>query len=195
MKTPALVLTFVACVVAGFLSYQALNSEGKSSEKDLKAQYLQGGDFRLLGAQGELSLSQFKGSPVVLYFGFTHCPDVCPLGLTVVRDALKADNDFQDVPAIFVTLDPERDTPERLSSYLSFFHPNLRGASGSVAQIKEVAKRYGTYFAKTGIEQNGDYSVDHTAYYYLIDAQGELVRVLDHNTDARALASELKKLI
>lgn len=194
MKPKFLIASFLACVMAGLLSYQAIQNS-KGPEKDIKAQYLEGGDFKLQGFQGDTTLAQFSGAPMVLYFGFTFCPDVCPVGLTVIRDAINSDPALADIQSLFITLDPERDTIERLKEYLAFFHPNLHGATGPLAEIQAVAKRYGTYFAKTKADETGNYSVDHTAYFYVLDANGELVRVMDHNTKAQALASAIKNLL
>lgn len=194
MNKKLLVLFLLASCIAGTASYLAL-SGAQQEDVDLKAAYLPAGDFALQSEQGEIRLSDFQGKPVVLYFGFTHCPDVCPLGLTVIRDALNSDQNFDSAVALFITLDPERDKLARLKEYLAFFHPGIRGLSGSIEQIRKVASQYGTYFMKTEADENGNYSVDHTAYFYLINRDGKLVRVLDHNTSPEGLASALKKLL
>lgn len=184
----AVALTVVA------LTLLSMQSSPKN-EKDLRAQYLEGGDFELVNADGPISLARFKGTPLVLYFGFTFCPDICPLGLTVIRDALGSDPALANTPVVFVTVDPARDTPERLKAYLAFFHSNIHGATGSVVALTELSKRYGTFFMKGKEDEHGNYAVDHTAYFYVLDEQGELIRVLDHNTTAEELASAIKKLI
>lgn len=181
-----LALAFVGSLVFGLAERQS------GADKDLKAQYLEGGDFRLQGKSGELSLANFKGQPLVLYFGFTHCPDICPIGLTVIRDALKSDPAFAEVNALFVTVDPERDTSEHLAEYLSFFHPNIQGGRTDLAQTVALGKRYGTYFKKGKLNEHGAYAVDHTAYFYVLDAQGELMRVLDHDAKPEDLAQAIK---
>lgn len=163
-------------------------------EKDRKAEYIKGGEFSLPSTLGkDFSLSDARGRPAVLYFGFTHCPDICPVGLAVIRDALKIDPDFSEVMPVFATLDPARDTIDRLKEYLAFFDPSLVGLSGSDEQIASLAKQYSTYFKALEPDENGNYNVDHTAYFYVIDREGELVRVLDHDTDAEGLASVLKE--
>ena len=194
MKQKLIFVLFIACVIAGSLSYQWIQSQ-KQAEIDPKAAYLPAGNFTLTGTDGKSSLSDFQGEPLILYFGFTHCPDVCPLGLTVIRDALNSKTELKHVKALFVTLDPERDTVSRLQEYLAFFHPNIKGLTGSLEQIKQVAEQYGTYFMKTVADENGNYSVDHTAYFYVIDETGKLVRVLDHNTSKEGLAMALDKLL
>lgn len=194
MKPRFLFVIFLACVVAGTISYQSLSQN--APEKDIKASYLEGGPFTLASAEGNRTLSEFSGRPVVLYFGYTYCPDICPLGLSVIRDAMKALPAGTIKPApLFVTLDPARDTTEHLKEYLAFFSPEFVGLTGSVEQIKEVAGRYGTYFMAGKPDAKGGYTVDHTGYFYLLDKRGELMRVLDHNTTAQALALELEKLL
>jgi protein SCO1 len=194
MKPKFIFVIFLACLVAGAISYRSLSDV--APEKDIKASYLEGGGFTLQDASGDRMLSEFQGRPVVLYFGYTHCPDVCPLGLTVIRDALKEIPDYAELlTPLFVTLDPARDTAAHLKEYLTFFDTSFIGLTGSLEQLKELTSRYGTYFMNGKVDAQGNYTVDHTAYFYLINKSGELVRVLDHNTTPQALASELKKLL
>lgn len=194
MKPKFIFVIFLACLVAGAISYRSLSDV--VPEKDIKASYLEGGGFTLQDASGDRMLSEFQGRPVVLYFGYTHCPDVCPLGLTVIRDALKEIPDYAELlTPLFVTLDPARDTAAHLKEYLTFFDTSFIGLTGSLEQLKELTSRYGTYFMNGKVDAQGNYTVDHTAYFYLINKSGELVRVLDHNTTPQALASELKKLL
>lgn len=185
-----LVLGLVASLIVGLAERQS------GPKKDVKAQYLEGGDFRLQGRDGELSLTNFKGQPMVLYFGFTHCPDICPIGLTVIRDAFNEHPaQFENVKALFVTLDPERDSREHLIEYLSFFHPSIIGGRADLADTRALAKRYGTYFKLGHKNEHGNYGVDHTAYFYVLDAQGELMRVLDHDANASELAEAIELLL
>lgn len=189
-------LSYLLVVALGVLVAWGLREQGSQSvkDKDVRATYLKGGDFTLRSGSGSVSLSSLNGHPVILYFGYTYCPDVCPVGLAVIRDALQADPAFADVKTLFVTVDPARDTAQRLAEYVAFFHPNIIPLHGSEAEIKAVAQNYGTYFMK-GAPEGETYAVDHTAYFYLIDADGELVRVLDHATTPAQLAESLKALL
>lgn len=164
-------------------------------EKDLRATHLKGGDFSLTDGQKNYSLSTFKGKPLLLYFGYTFCPDVCPVGLAVIRDALNHHETLSDVPAVFVTLDPKRDHAERLKEYVGFFHPNIVALTGDPAEIKRFSAAYGT-FSRSLSESESDtnYTVDHSAYYYIIDGQGELIRVLDHDARSQEIAELLLSL-
>lgn len=168
-----------------------------SLEKDLRSQYLKGGDFKLLHNETPFFLNQLKGRPVILYFGYTSCPDVCPVGLAVIRDVLRSSEAFNDVPAVFVTLDPERDSTKKLQEYVSFFHENIIPLRGEVEEIRKVIEAYGGFFRKVASEnaKSGDYLVDHSAYYYLIDSKGELVRVFDHSVSSKELAESLRSAL
>ncbi len=194
-KILGLGVLLVAMLVGVFLAISLLHDDGDVPQKDQRAQYLPGGDFTLKRNQQPFSLSSLRGSPVILYFGYTHCPDICPVGLAVIRDALKSSPTFASVNVVFITVDPLRDTPERLNEYVSFFDPRIIPLSGTEEQIREVAKSYGTYFMRSELGGAEDYTVDHTAYFYLIDQAGNLIRVLDHATDASALAEALKALM
>ena len=199
----------MSCITAGILSFVVYHKFSQPEpEQDLKAQYLPAGDFSLQTSAGLQRLSDFRGKPVVLYFGFTSCPDICPLGLSTIRDALNSDLGLSEVVALFVTVDPQRDTLDRLSEYVEFFHPNIIAMRGDKKETAKIAKQYGTYFIKaplpgakesqkglsgdanTEVDPNA-YTVDHTAYYFVLDKQGELTRVLEHNAKPNELAAAL----
>lgn len=189
---PLLLLSFVILAVFVYIHLSTQNS----LEKDVKAQYLKGGAFTLMHKGATFESSSLKGLPHILYFGFTFCPDVCPVGLATIRDALEADARLSDVKVMFVTVDPERDTPARMDEYTAFFHSNIMGLTGSLEQIAQVAKQYGTYFKKSDKHnQDGNYTVDHTAYYYLLDEHGELMRVLDHSATEKDISELLLKML
>lgn len=188
----ALAIPFLAAL-AGIIVFQL---QSATVEKDQRAQFIKGGGFSLSNEGSPFQLADLKGSPVILYFGFTHCPDVCPVGLSVISEVFKSKPKFDEARALFVTLDPERDNGSKLSEYVSFFHQNIIGLTGKLDEIEVVAKKYATYFKKVPLPDSElEYTVDHTAYFFLIDRNGELIRVLDHNTDAKKLGDEFSKLI
>lgn len=194
MKKVTLLFAFtIFLLFAGLIYMQLLDRQ--SLEKDVKATYLKGGAFTLTHADQEFNSISLVGQPHILYFGFTFCPDVCPVGLATIRDALNSDNRLSVVKAMFVTVDPERDDSTRLEDYTSFFHPNIMGLTGSLESIKTVAKQYGTYFKKADKSNAENYTVDHTAYYYLIDKEGELLRVLDHSATSKEISELLLKML
>lgn len=200
MKATQGVFLAMVLVVAGVLSFQMYGDNKQDAEQDVKAAYLPAGDFTLERNGQSFSTTELRGKPFVLYFGFTSCPDICPLGLTVIRDALNSAPELSALSAVFVSLDPERDTAQVLAEYVSFFHKNIIPLRGDLTQIHAIAKQYGTYFIKAPLASGASddptqYTVDHTAYYFVIDAEGSLRRVLEHNAKPKDLAAALKDLL
>lgn len=154
-------------------------------------------DFTLDSSLGEpVALSDFRGKYALLYFGYTNCPDVCPLTLAEMRGALerlagKADK----VQPIFITLDPERDTPEHMAAYLQHFYPTLIGLSGPLAQIQELATRFGIFFEKRDVGSASGYLVDHTSVVLVVDPEGRLRGIFPNGVTGEQMASDLQSLI
>jgi len=149
-------------------------------------------DFALQGSNGaEVKLSQYRGKVVVLGFGFSHCPEICPTTLDRLAKAKKrlgaAGNDVQ---VVYVTVDPERDTPQRLKTYLAAFDPAFIGGTGSAAQLERVQKEYGIIAKKVG--QHG---IDHTTSVYLIDRQGLLRVMVPYGKSADDIAHDAAILL
>ena len=135
-----------------------------------------GGPFKLVDQNGQVVTDQdLKGRPFLVFFGFTHCPDVCPTTLFEVSEILRAlGPDADRARALFITVDPERDTPAAMKDYLSSFDPHLTGLTGDPAEIAAVAKAYRVYFKKVPLDE-GNYTMDHTAIVYLMDKTGRFV--------------------
>jgi protein SCO1/2 len=157
-----------------------------------------GGDFELRGADGPVALSDFRGQVVLLYFGYTWCPDICPTNLAIIAFALKqlTPQERDRVQVLFVSVDPERDTPERLAEYAAYFDPGILGITGSEAQVAAAAARYGAAYRRT--EQTDSamgYLVDHSAFTYVIDPDGRLVDTLAHATPAEEILSSVRGLL
>lgn len=154
-----------------------------------------GGDFTLSGAQGERSLREFSGKIVLLTFGYTFCPDICPTTLVTWAQALSqlSPEELGQLQPIFVSIDPERDTPARLAEYTAFFHPAILGLTGGPDRLQEVAARYGAVFARQDNASAGGYVVDHTALSYLIDRRGKLAGSIAHATPPDQLVAALRK--
>jgi len=154
-----------------------------------------GGDFTLDGPKGPVALHDHAGKLVLLYFGYTYCPDICPTSLMVWQQALAALSpaELARVQPIFVGVDPERDTLERLADYVQFFHPGMIGLTGKPDQLKEIAGRYGAVFARVEGASAGAYVVDHTAMTYVIDASGQLVASLPHGASTEQLLTEIRQ--
>jgi protein SCO1/2 len=155
-----------------------------------------GGPFKLTDQNGQAITDQdLKGHPFLVFFGFTHCPDVCPTTLFEVSEILRAlGPDADRMRALFITVDPERDTPALMKDYLSSFDPHLAGLTGDPAAVAAVAKAYRVYFKKVPLDQGG-YTMDHTAIIYLMDKDGRFVSPFSLKRTTEAAAADLRKYL
>jgi protein SCO1/2 len=155
-----------------------------------------GGPFKLIDQNGEVVTDQdLKGRPFLVFFGFTHCPDVCPTALFEVSEILRAlGRDADRIRALFITVDPERDTQAVIKDYLSSFDPHLSGLTGDPAAIAAVAKAYRVYYKKVPLEQGG-YTMDHTAIVYLMDKEGRFVSPFSLKRSTEAAAADLRRYL
>ena len=153
-----------------------------------------GGPFELTDQTGHRRTdADFRGKLVVLYFGYTYCPDVCPTELQSISLALdKLGPMAEAVQPLFITVDPERDTPARLADFVSSFHPRLIGLTGSLAEIRKTAIAYKTFFAKNSAAAPGDYSVDHTGFIYLVGKDGRYLGFLPPGLAPDAIADAIR---
>lgn len=154
-------------------------------------------DFKLTANHGKIvSLKDFEGKLVMLYFGYTFCPDVCPATLSELGGALDLlGNQAQDVQVIMISVDPERDTPEMLAEYVAHFDPSFLGVTGTAEEIAQVATLYGIFYeAHEGTEATG-YLVDHTATVMVIDQTGHLKLVFPFGTPAENIAEDLSHIL
>jgi len=152
---------------------------------------LVGGPFKLETANGKtLTDADMKGHAFLVYFGYTHCPDVCPTTLAEISDVLRRMPD-KPIRVLFVTVDPERDTPASMADYVSSFDSRIVGLSGSPEQVAAIEKAYRVYARKGPAQANGDYSMDHSSVVYLMDANGAFVEALDMQRPPEETAKEL----
>jgi protein SCO1/2 len=158
------------------------------------AQAAIGGPFRLTDQNGKtVTDADFKGHPSLVFFGFTNCPEVCPTTLFDISEVLnRLGPDAAQVNALFVTVDPERDTPEKLKDYLSSFNPRLTGLGGDPAALAAVAKAYRVYYKKVP-QDGGGYTMDHTAIVYLMDKQGNFVAPFSLKRRPEDSAADLRR--
>ncbi|PHT37465.1 Protein SCO1 -like protein 1, mitochondrial [Capsicum baccatum] len=156
-----------------------------------------GGPFNLIDHNGKsVTEKDFFGKWTVVYFGFTHCPDICPeelQKLAAAVDKIKEKSGIQIVP-VFISVDPERDTVEQVGEYVKEFHPNLIGLTGSPEEIKKTARAYRVYYMKTE-EEGSDYLVDHSIVMYLMDPKMDFVKFFGKNNDVDMLADGIIKEI
>ena len=159
---------------------------------------LVGGPFSLVGADRKpVTDRDFRGRYMLIFFGFTHCPDICPAELQVIAQALdQLGGKAKSVVPIFITLDPERDTPEAMANYVKSFGSNFVGLTGSPEAIAAVAKAYRVSYAKVeNKDSTSDYSVDHSALVYLMDPEGRYVTHFSYGLSADQMAVKLGKLL
>lgn len=158
-----------------------------------------GGPFSLIDHTGKtVSDKDFRGKKMLLAFGFTHCPDICPASLQVISATLDKLGPAADtITPIFITVDPERDTPEVLAEYVQSFHPRLVGLTGEKDNVENVVKKTFRVYAKKvdDPDQPDSYSVDHASIVYLMDERGQFVHHFVHPTSADKLAAQLKKYL
>jgi protein SCO1 len=168
--------------------------EGRSAGTGTVQAAAIGGPFNLIDQDGQpFSDQDLKGKAFLVFFGFTHCPDVCPTTLFEISEIMrKLGREAERTAALFISVDPERDTPQAMKDYLSSFDPHLRGLTGDAASLAAVAKAYRVYFKKVPLE-NGDYTMDHTAIVYLMDQQGRFVSPFNMRRTAEVAAADLRK--
>ncbi|RPH61146.1 MAG: SCO family protein [Chloroflexi bacterium] len=153
-------------------------------------------DFTLQSAEGPVNLGDFRGKIVVLYFGYLSCPDVCPTTLAALREALnQLGAKAQDAQVIFVSVDYGRDTPEKARDYATNFHPDFLGLAGSKEQVDAVTKDFGIYYLINPPDENGFYTVDHTATVQVLNPAGELIMTWPYGIQPDEIASDLKVLL
>ena len=155
-----------------------------------------GGPFHLEDQNGQpVSDEDMKGRPFLVFFGFTHCPEICPTTLFEMSEVMRQlGKDADRIGALFITVDPERDTPAALKDYLSSFDPHLRGLTGDPAAVNAAIKAYRVYAKKIPLE-GGDYTMDHTAVVYLMDKDGRFVAPFNLKRTPEAAAAELRRYL
>ncbi len=179
-------------VICGLLLYQLYQ---RSVSDTPAGEALIGGPFELTDQNGNTVTDQsFKGRLMLIYFGFTYCPDACPTALGVMSAALdKLDVAADRVAPILITVDPERDTPEVLKEYVGAFHPRMVGLTGTREQIAQAAKAYRVFYQKAPGATSDEYLMDHTLLIYLMDADGKYVAHFGPDATPDQVAAEIRK--
>lgn len=192
------VLLVLSAFCAGLVVFLGvfLYATGQFSGATLGASAV-GGPFKLTDQNGQpITDTDFKGKPFLVFFGYTHCPDVCPTTLFDVSEVLRAlGTDAGRARALFITVDPDRDTPAVLKDYLSSFDPHVIGATGDQKALEAVEKGYRVYAKKVPTGKDGDYSMDHSAIVYLMDKQGRFVAPFKLDRKPDQAAAELRKYL
>src|SRR5437868_1684458 len=192
------ILLVAGAFFAGLLLFfgVVLLASGRFSTPNVPQVASIGGPFSLTDQNGRtVSDRDLKGRPFLVFFGFTHCPDVCPTTLFDVSEIMRAlGPDAERTRALFITVDPERDTPAVMKDYLSSFDPHLSGLTGDPAEIAAVAKAYRVYFKKVPLDE-GSYTMDHTAIVYLMDKAGRFVSPFNLKRPTDAAAADLRRYL
>ena len=195
----------VVFIVAGFLigaltaaAVLLLTAPEGTRQVQSSGTALVGGPFSLIGADGKTVTDQdFRGRYMLVFFGFTHCPDICPAELQVIAEALdKLGDKAAKVVPIFITVDPERDDPKTMGEYVKSFGPNFVGLTGSPDAIAAAAKAYRVAYTKaenTASPEN--YNVDHSALVYLMDTNGQYLAHFPYGTGAQEMAEKLDRFL
>jgi len=153
-----------------------------------------GGNFTLYSQKGSVSLADFRGKVVAIYFGYTSCGAVCPMSLAQISAAMKklSRKERKKVAGIFISIDPDRDTPKQAANYAKQFDPLIVGLSGKLSEIKKVADQYGAVFMKVDIKSSMQYACDHSSYTYIVNPVGKLVKILPHGVSSEIILNELR---
>ena len=188
-------LFFCLGALVGILTLFPIHSPIASTNN---AKALIGGPFNLIDHNGQpVSEKSYQGKLMLVYFGYSFCPDVCPGDLQVISNAMDIlKNKGQDVQPLFITVDPERDTVKQLSAYVPYFHDRLIGLTGSKEQIKRAAKAYRVYYSKTIVEDSDlKYLMNHSSIVYLMDKTGQFLTHFPHGTKPETMAETISKYL
>ncbi|TVR97751.1 MAG: SCO family protein [Rhodospirillales bacterium] len=203
----AVALAVLVLILVGFVAgrhyfgdFDAITGAHRGGTAPPDAVGALGGPFTLTNQFGDsMSDADFRGSYMLVYFGFTFCPDVCPMTLSKIASALDMleEHEAERIVPILITVDPARDTPEQLRLYAEFFHPRLVALTGTDEQIADVARKYRVYFAK--VQEDGAepdvYTMDHTAITYLMGPDGVYIRHFSHQATPKAIADRLRTIL
>lgn len=193
-------IAWIICVLlgVGLVGWMGLGAMPENARKQVgSGTALIGGKFTLLNAKSQtVTEKDFAGKYMLVYFGFTHCPDICPTGLLLINNAIdQLGKQGEKVVPIFISLDPERDTPKAMGSYTPHFGERIVGLTGSPEQIRQVAEAYKVYYRKAETGKNGEYLIDHSGYMYLMGPDGRYLAHFPHHISESALKDGLAKFL
>lgn len=193
-KKLLIAFTFVLALLLGWVVWFWNPDSEQAHQPQSLASAPVGGDFTLQSANGPVALRDLRGKVVLLYFGYTFCPDICPTSLAFTAQGLNllSPDELAHTQVLFISVDPERDTLDKLKEYGAFFHPNIIGLTGTKQEIASVAKNYGASYGKQDTGSAGGYVVDHSAATYVVDGAGKLVASLQHGTPPAEVAQAIR---
>ncbi len=190
-------LAVSAALIIGFIALQfslitARRHDGQMTPVSVSGF---GGAYTLVNQDGEpVSEQNLLGEYQLIYFGFTYCPAICPTELSKITDVLnQLGDEGNDIQPLFITVDPERDTPDVLKSYLELFHPRFIGYTGTAKQIDDIKKLYKVYSAKVDDPNLSEYTVDHSSYIYFLNPEGQLLSLYKIDDGAEHMIKDIRK--
>ena len=198
MKSKVLLILVSLAVTSIISAYEIKGSEDTGSNLKKPEYYKNfGGDFSLTGPEGKtVSLEDFRKKLVLIYFGYTFCPDVCPVTLSNLKLLmLSLQEKAEDVQVIFISIDPERDTFQKLKDYVPYFHPTFIGLTGSEAELASVAKKYQTFYLKQKVESEAGYLMAHSDVVILVDQNGRFRGRYKSKYDLDKLTTDIRWLL
>ena len=198
MKSKVLLILVSLAVTSIISAYEIKGSEDTRTNLKKPEYYKNfGGDFSLTGPEGKtVSLEDFRNKVVLIYFGYTFCPDVCPITLSNLKMLmLSLEEKAEDVQVIFISIDPERDTFQKLKDYVPYFHPTFIGLTGSEAELASVAKKYQTFYLKQKVESEAGYLMAHSDVVILVDQNGRFRGRYKSKYDLDKLRTDIRLLL
>lgn len=156
-----------------------------------------GGDFTLHHGDDEVRLSDYHGRVVLIFFGYTSCPDICPATMASIAAALKklSDDELNKVQVLFISVDPERDTADDIDKFTGYFHSSILGITGSKQELDRVVKQYGSAYRRVKSDSALGYLVDHSSAIYLVGAEGKLINMLPGSEPVEEIVSTVRGLL
>lgn len=186
----------IVLVVVGYDVWTRIEADAQRDDASAERGAGVGGPFTLVDQDGRtVTQRDFAADYLLIYFGFTYCPDVCPTELAVVASAVDMLESPGDVVPIFITVDPARDTPATMADYVSLFHPRMVGLTGSEAQIADAARAFRVFYQRVESPEFEEYVMDHSSYVYLVDPNGVTREVFPYGTGAEAMAVQVGEII
>lgn len=188
-----LIALFALALIGGYFFFS-----GKTRiNLDQFAPVAPGGDFELQSNDGPVKLSDFKGSLVLIYFGYTYCPDICPTALSLTNTGVRQlePEEQEQVQMLLISVDPKRDTLERLDEYVGFFNSTMLGITGSREQIDEVTRRFGAYYSIPADAPAENYAVEHSSQTVVVGKDGEIKESIPHGTSPDKVVETIRKYL
>ena len=180
--------------IVGIVGNQYLSSKNSGANQGMN---MIGGEFTLTSEKGPVSLKDFKDKLVLISFGYTSCPDICPTTLAKISSVMDSlgESKAASVQTLFISVDPDRDTPEKTHKYAAYFHPSFIGLSGTSEEIALVAQKFKAFYGKIEVESEMGYTVGHTGTTYLLGRDGVVRSFISHTSTAEEFVSAIEKVL